>query len=108
MIDFTRVEGMHSGDNGTEMNGLQMHSAPPILAHLETFSQVGVVGSGTTFELSVGGKWVNKMCTIWVLYMMKKKMLKVRIHGIIGIQNWKLGKFSLVRKSCPTTYSWQL
>ncbi|XP_034197459.1 uncharacterized protein LOC117612938 [Prunus dulcis] len=49
MIDFTGVEVMHSGDNGTEMNGLQMHSALPILAHLETFSQVG----GITFELSI-------------------------------------------------------
>ncbi|CAL9012230.1 unnamed protein product [Prunus brigantina] len=57
MIDFTRVERMHSGDNGTEMNGLQMHSAPPILAHLETFSQVGVVGFGTTFELSIQHNW---------------------------------------------------
>ncbi|CAL9021588.1 unnamed protein product, partial [Prunus brigantina] len=57
MIDFTRVEGMHSGDNGTEMNGLQMHSAPPILAHLETFSQVGVVGFGTTSELSIRHNW---------------------------------------------------
>ncbi|CAL2246399.1 unnamed protein product [Prunus armeniaca] len=37
MIDFTRVEGMHSGDNGMEMNGLQMHLAPPILANLEKF-----------------------------------------------------------------------
>ncbi|CAL9018428.1 unnamed protein product, partial [Prunus brigantina] len=57
MIDFTMVEGMHSGDNGTEMNGLQMHSAPPILAHLETFSQVGVVGFGTTSELSIQHNW---------------------------------------------------
>ncbi|CAL2270555.1 unnamed protein product [Prunus armeniaca] len=36
----TWVEGVHSGDNGTEMNGLQMHLAPHILANLETFSQV--------------------------------------------------------------------
>ncbi|CAL9019635.1 unnamed protein product [Prunus brigantina] len=57
MIDFTRVEGMHSGDNGTKMNGLQMHLAPPILAHWETFSQVGVVGSGTTSELSIRHNW---------------------------------------------------
>ncbi|CAL2247129.1 unnamed protein product [Prunus armeniaca] len=57
MIDFTRVEGMHSGDNGTEINGLQMHLAPPILANLETFSQVDVVGSGTTSELSIRHNW---------------------------------------------------
>ncbi|BBH09139.1 hypothetical protein Prudu_021557 [Prunus dulcis] len=38
-LDSQGVEGVHSGDNGTEMNGLQMRSAPPILAHLETFSQ---------------------------------------------------------------------
>ncbi|CAL8084251.1 unnamed protein product [Prunus armeniaca] len=57
MIDFTGVEGVHSGDNGTEMNGLQMHSAPPILAHLETFSQVGVVGSETTSERSIRHNW---------------------------------------------------
>ncbi|CAL2247064.1 unnamed protein product [Prunus armeniaca] len=57
MINFTRVEGVHSGDNGTEMNGLQMHSAPPILANLETFSQVGVVGFGTMSELSIRHNW---------------------------------------------------
>ncbi|CAL8163047.1 unnamed protein product [Prunus armeniaca] len=57
MINFTRVEGVHSGDNGTEMNGLQMHSAPSILAHLETFSQVGVVGFGTRSELSIQHNW---------------------------------------------------
>ncbi|VVA33964.1 PREDICTED: FAR1-RELATED SEQUENCE [Prunus dulcis] len=57
MIDFTGVEGVHSGDNGMEMNGLQMHSAPLILAHLETFSQVGVVGFGTMSELSIRHIW---------------------------------------------------
>ncbi|KAI5312705.1 hypothetical protein L3X38_041879 [Prunus dulcis] len=57
MIDFTGVERLHSGDNGTEMNGLQMHSTPHILAHLETFSQVGVVGFGTTSELSIQHNW---------------------------------------------------
>ncbi|KAI5335551.1 hypothetical protein L3X38_025684 [Prunus dulcis] len=57
MIDFTGVEGVHSGDNGMEMNGLQMHSAPPILAHLETFSQVGVVGFGIMYELSIRHNW---------------------------------------------------
>ncbi|BBH09175.1 hypothetical protein Prudu_021599 [Prunus dulcis] len=57
MIDFTGVEGVHSGDHGTEMNGLQMPLAPPILANLETFSQVGVVGFGTASELSIRHNW---------------------------------------------------
>ncbi|BBH05551.1 hypothetical protein Prudu_016976 [Prunus dulcis] len=55
--DVHGVEGVHSGDNGMEMNGLQMHSAPLILAHLETFSQVGVVGFGTMSELSIRHIW---------------------------------------------------
>ena len=57
MINFTGVEGVHSGDNGTEMNGLQMPLAPSILANLETFSQVGVVGFGTKSELSIRHNW---------------------------------------------------
>ncbi|CAL8167876.1 unnamed protein product [Prunus armeniaca] len=39
------------------MNGLQMHLAPHILANLETFSQVGVVGFGTRSELSIRHNW---------------------------------------------------
>ncbi|KAI5351350.1 hypothetical protein L3X38_004241 [Prunus dulcis] len=70
MIDFTGVEGVHSGDNGTEMNGLQMHSAPPILAHLETFHKwvrwVSEQRLNFLFDI-IGGKWVNKTCTNLVL-----------------------------------------
>ncbi|KAI5313312.1 hypothetical protein L3X38_042486 [Prunus dulcis] len=107
MIDFTGVEGVHSGDNGTEMNGLQMRSAPPILAHLETFSQVGVVGFGTTSELSIRHNWrqmgEQNVHNLGIVND-EEKILKARIHGIIEIQigspcPWRLRASSYEEKN---------
>ncbi|KAI5356487.1 hypothetical protein L3X38_009383 [Prunus dulcis] len=40
MIDFSEVEEMHGGDNGTERNEVSVYSAPPNLGCLNTAAQL--------------------------------------------------------------------
>ncbi|CAL2266733.1 unnamed protein product [Prunus armeniaca] len=43
MIDFSVVEEMHGGDNGTERNEVLVYSAPSILGRLNTFAQLPIM-----------------------------------------------------------------
>ncbi|BBN69569.1 early-responsive to dehydration stress protein ERD4 [Prunus dulcis] len=50
MIDFSEVEEMHGGDNGTERNEVPVYSAPPILGCLNTSAQLPVMRLGGESE----------------------------------------------------------
>ncbi|CAL2270545.1 unnamed protein product [Prunus armeniaca] len=50
MIDFSEVEEMHGGDNGTERNEVSMYSAPPILGPLNTSAQLPIMCLGGESE----------------------------------------------------------
>ncbi|CAL2265845.1 unnamed protein product [Prunus armeniaca] len=50
MIDFSEVEEMHGGDNGTERNKVSVYSAPPILGPLNTSGQLRIMRLGGEFE----------------------------------------------------------
>ncbi|KAI5322437.1 hypothetical protein L3X38_031509 [Prunus dulcis] len=43
MIDFSEVEEMHGGDNGTERNEVPVYSAPPNLGCLNTAAQLPIM-----------------------------------------------------------------
>ncbi|CAL9018863.1 unnamed protein product [Prunus brigantina] len=43
MIDFSEVEEMHGGDNGTETNEVSVYSAPPILGRFDTSAQLPIM-----------------------------------------------------------------
>ncbi|CAL9028574.1 unnamed protein product, partial [Prunus brigantina] len=43
MIDFSEVEEMHGGDNGTERNEVSVNSASPILGRLNTSTQLPIM-----------------------------------------------------------------
>ncbi|KAI5322053.1 hypothetical protein L3X38_031125 [Prunus dulcis] len=46
MIDFSKVEEMHGGDNGTERNEVSVYSAPPNLGCLNTAAQLPIMRLG--------------------------------------------------------------
>ncbi|CAL2270609.1 unnamed protein product [Prunus armeniaca] len=50
MIDFSEVEEMHGGDNGTERNEVSVYSGPPILGPLNTSAQLPIMPSGGESE----------------------------------------------------------
>ncbi|KAI5323317.1 hypothetical protein L3X38_032389 [Prunus dulcis] len=50
MIDFSKVEEMHGGDNGTERNEMSVYSAPPILCRLDTSAQLPIIRLGGQSE----------------------------------------------------------
>ncbi|CAL2229754.1 unnamed protein product [Prunus armeniaca] len=50
MIDFSEVEDMHGGDNGTERNEVSVYSAPPILGCLNTSAQLPIMRLGGESE----------------------------------------------------------
>ncbi|XP_020426633.1 uncharacterized protein LOC109950888 [Prunus persica] len=50
MIDFSEVEEMHGGDNGTERNEVSVYSAPPNLGCLNTAAQLPKIRLGGESE----------------------------------------------------------
>ncbi|KAI5334273.1 hypothetical protein L3X38_024406 [Prunus dulcis] len=50
MIDFSEVEEMHGGDNGTERNEVSVYSAPPNLGCLNTAAQLPIMRLGGESE----------------------------------------------------------
>ena len=50
MIDFSEVEEMHGGDNGTERNEVSVYSAPPNLGCLNTATQLPIMRLGGESE----------------------------------------------------------
>ncbi|KAI5342875.1 hypothetical protein L3X38_010751 [Prunus dulcis] len=50
MIDFSEVEEMHGGDNGTERNEVSMYSAIPNLGCLNTAAQLPIMRLGGESE----------------------------------------------------------
>ncbi|CAL9018699.1 unnamed protein product [Prunus brigantina] len=50
MIDFSEVEDMHGGDNGTKRNEVSVYSAPPILGCLNTSAQLPIMHLGGESE----------------------------------------------------------
>ncbi|KAI5323345.1 hypothetical protein L3X38_032417 [Prunus dulcis] len=50
MIDFSEVEEMQGGDNGTERNEVSVYSAPPNLGCLNTAAQLPIMRLGGESE----------------------------------------------------------
>ncbi|CAL9028587.1 unnamed protein product, partial [Prunus brigantina] len=50
MIDFSEVEEMHGGDNGTKRNEVSVYSAPSIFGHLNTSAQLPIIRLGGESE----------------------------------------------------------
>ncbi|KAI5339355.1 hypothetical protein L3X38_018627 [Prunus dulcis] len=50
MIDFSEVEELHGGDNGTERNEASVYSSLPILGYLNTSAQLPVMRLGGESE----------------------------------------------------------
>ncbi|KAI5331907.1 hypothetical protein L3X38_022033 [Prunus dulcis] len=50
MIDFSEVEEMHGGDNGTERNEVSVYSTPPNLGCLNTAAQLPIMRLGGESE----------------------------------------------------------
>ncbi|CAL8155388.1 unnamed protein product [Prunus armeniaca] len=50
MIDFSEVEELHGGDNGTKRNEVSVYSAPPIFGRLNASAQLPIMRLGGEFE----------------------------------------------------------
>ncbi|KAI5343108.1 hypothetical protein L3X38_010984 [Prunus dulcis] len=64
MIDFSEVEEMHGGDNGTERNEVSVYSAPPNLGCSNTAGQLPKMhlgGESDPLVNIIGVKWVKKI-----------------------------------------------
>ncbi|CAL2269090.1 unnamed protein product [Prunus armeniaca] len=100
MIDFSEVEDMHGGDNGTERNEVSVYSAPPILGCLNTSAQLPIMRLGGESEPIREHYW-NQMKPVKKALLTELQLTAIRGHFEFKVQFSCTKRLLVVCCQCP-------